>query len=71
MKRSKDTQLLKRHGENIERMQTDTKFLKRSDFKTTLMFAACLFVPAIFVALFLPEHKTGGEPVATPENKAA
>ncbi len=27
------------------------------DFKKTLLFAACLFVPAIFVALVLPEHK--------------
>ena len=41
------------------------------DFKTTLMFASCLFVPAIFVALCLPEHKTEGEPVATLETKAA
>jgi len=41
------------------------------DFKTTLLFAACLFIPAIFVALCLPEHKPGGEPVATMESKSA
>ena len=30
------------------------------DFKPTLLFAACLFVPAIFVALVLPEPKDVG-----------
>jgi MFS family permease len=30
------------------------------DFKRTLLFAACLFVPAIFVALILPEPKDLG-----------
>lgn len=31
------------------------------DFKKTLLFAACLFVPAIFVALLLPEPKDLGD----------
>ncbi|MBM3877251.1 MAG: MFS transporter, partial [Verrucomicrobia bacterium] len=33
MKRPGDTQQLKRYGENTERLQTDTKFLKRADFE--------------------------------------
>ncbi|MBI3876437.1 MAG: hypothetical protein HY300_10885, partial [Verrucomicrobia bacterium] len=33
MKRSKDTHRLTRYEQNIERIQTDTKFLKRADFE--------------------------------------
>jgi MFS family permease len=40
------------------------------DFKTTLLFAGCLFVPAIFVALCLPEHNPSGAPIATLESKS-
>ncbi len=38
----------------------------QGDFSQTLLFAACLFVPATFVALFLPEHSADGRPISTP-----
>lgn len=41
------------------------------DFKKTLLFAACLFIPGIIVAVFLPEHKDLDADVTETEPTAA
>ena len=40
------------------------------DFKKTLLFAACLFVPGMCVAFILPEPKDIGGEVTEPELSA-